>query len=456
VLSLITLIITAYITLPGLHLFAQVVLVILIVGWPLFFHQRWLNLFRGKAEVETVPRLLGPVALAIISVIISLVGVAFASGVSNRTGELPQGIPLTATNVPEGVSANFGSQTSARVIITASRESWAVLKAENFSAVVDVGNQGEGTYDLPILVTPKISNVKVIRVKPKRAIVTVEPVIRKTLPLVAKFSGSAGDELVPDEPIFEPEKLEVAGPKSIVNDLSSAVVQIKLSGETAAIRTKLAPVALTAAGEIIPGLSFSPAEVEVTVPLVKAGNRKTVGIKPIITGNPASGYWVKNLSVNPAVATVTGAPDALETVKEITTAPVSVAGLSTNTDLPSTLVLPSGITTADSLSKVTVKVEISSTETTKTVQPELIYDGLSSALKVTAVTPSSITLIISGAANTLNNTADNAAKLNLELGPYQSAGTYSVLIKNTHFTLPSGVGIVSFLPSAVNVTLENR
>lgn len=456
-LALALLVITAYLTLPGVHLVSQFGIVLLLVGLPFFLDDKWLGLFSQKVQLATPARpFLHPLLTGLLSLVGAFIIVGLASGIGAKTAELPSGVPLLAVNLPDGMAASFGSQVTVRIIVSAENSKWRSLTADNFSATVDVAKQGIGTYDLPIKLTSEVGEVTIIRVSPSRVVVTVEPIIKKTVTVVAKFSGRAGDELVPDEPIFEPFKVEARGPKSILSDLTQAFVQIRLNGETQKIVQKYSLVALTSSGEVISSVLFDPTEVETTINFVAAGNLKTVGIRPVTSGQPSSGYWIKSITLEPAVATVTGPADQLTALAELTTEPISVAGLNTDTTVQTTPSLPSGITIADGTTKITAKVDLELVSTIKTVQPEIEYSGLSSALKVTSVVPASIPTIVAGPSSVLNTLADGTVKLKLNLSPYQSAGTYSLTIRNSDFTLPDSVSLVSFLPSAVNVVLESK
>ena len=452
------LVISAFITLPGLHVLAQIGLVLLVIGLPLFLDDRWLGLFgRDRAGLTNAePPYLNPLLVGLFSVMGAFLIVGASSGIGAKTAELPTGIPLVAVNLPSGMAASFGGQVTVRVIVSAQNSQWRLLTTDNFSATVDVASQGEGTYDRPITVTTKITDLTIIRINPQRVAVTVEPIIKKTVTVSAKFSGQAGNELVPDDPIIEPLKVEASGPKSVLADLQGAIIQVKLNGETEKIVKKYSLVALTSAGEVIGSVSFSPSEVEATVNLVKAGNLKTVGIRPITAGQPEGGYWVKSIVLDPPVITVTGPIDILAELTEITTTLIPISGLNADTTQATTLALPSGVTVADNIGKISVKIDLEGTSAVKAVSPELSYDGLSAGLKVTTVTPTSVSTLVSGLGSVLAVLADNAVKLRLNLSPYQSAGTYSITVKTTDFILPDGVGLVSYLPSALTVVLENR
>lgn len=456
-LALAILVISAYITLPGLHVLAQFGLVLLVIGLPLFLDDRWLGLFGGKSGLPNAePPYLNSFLVGLFSVIGSFLIVGLVSGIGAKTAELPNGVPLVAVNLPEGMAASFGSQVTAKVIVSAQNDKWRSLTADSFSATFDVAKQTEGTYDLPVKLTSKIQDVTIIRISPSNVVVTVEPVIKKTVTVAAKFSGKAGEGLVPDEPIFEPLKVEASGPKSVLANLTQAFIQVKLNGENQKIVQKYGLVALTSSGDVISSVTFTPTEAEATINLVKAGNLKTVGIRPVTAGQPASGFWVKSITLDPAVVTVSGSADQLSKLTDIATESISVAALATDTTASTTLSLPSGITVADGTNKISAKIDLELVSTVKTVVPELNYDGLSSLLKITALTPSSVSALVSGSSSVLSSLADGTVKLRIGLSPYQSPGTYSITIKPTDFTLPEGISLVNYLPSAVSVVLENR
>lgn len=453
---LILLIISAYFSFPALHNLSKVILVLLLIGLPLYLDEIWLSLFNRSANDTISQKYLSPTVMVLVSILASLVVVVASTTIDGKTAELPQGTALTAINLPDGMSASFGSTNSVKLIVRTTNEKWKSLGGDDFSAVVDVAKQKEGTYDLPISVSSKLDGVTIVRTNPSRVVVTVEPVIRKTVSVVVKFSGKAGNELIPDDPKIEPTKVEATGPKSVMTDLTQAVVRVPLNGETAQIKQKFTLAALTSAGEIIPSVTFNPTEIELTIDLVKAGNFKTLGIRPIITGVPSGGFWVRSITLDPEAISVTGKVELLNDLTEIVTEPISVAGLSEDATISATLALPSGITSSGDILKISVKVDIEQTATTKSTLPEIQYEGLSSSLKVESISPTSISLLVAGSTNFLNTLTDGSNKLKLNLSTFQSAGTYSITIKNTDFTLVTGASLVSYLPSAITVILANK
>ncbi len=430
---------------------SQGLLACLLIGWPLVARERLAsaNQSSQSESASAHPSLL---------VAMSVVGAVFLTGLSNgpglKTAELPQGVPVNATNLAEGISANFGSQKRIQVIVRAPRTAWATLKADDFSASVDVKALAEGTHEVPVAVTSKRSEVEVVRTKPTRVTVALEPVIRKTVTVVARFSGKAADDLVPDDPVFTPDKVEVTGPKSIVSDITQAVTQISLDNQKEKIEQKFQLVALSSSGSVIEDVTFTPAEVAASVALVKAGKLKTVGIRVKTTGQPASGYWASEITTTPSTLLVTASADLLDKLNSVETDAVPLTGLSKDIEVQVGLALPSGVAAAETIGKITVRIKLAETATTRSITPTIVYEGVDAGLKVTAISPTSVNMIVSGFSNTLAGLSGSDIQLKLNLSPYKSAGTYAVTIQNTFFTLKDGVSLVSFLPSVINVTLE--
>lgn len=446
--------ISAFWRLPGLHVLLQIALIVLLVSFPIIFHDRWSQLLSGTPA--TAPGYLPRYGLVLGALSFAAIAVFLGSGGLVKISELPSEVSVKAINLPEGMTANFGSGKTVRVIVSAPRDIWSELSEKTFSATVDAAGRSEGTYDLPIQIVSQLDSVKVVSIKPEKAVVTIEPVIKKTVPVALRTSGTAGDQLIPGEPVFDPDKVEIAGPKTVIADISQVYAQVRLNGETETIELSVELAALNAAGEVIDTVTAVPAQVAVTLPLVKAGTTKTVGVRPVLTGSPGSGYWVSSIVLDPPVVSVQGGADVLTALKDVPTAAISVANLTQESIQTVALDFPSGVSAAGTVTTIKVTLKLSKTDTTKALAPEITYTGLDPALKVAAINPTSISAVVSAAADILSGVTGSQVKLRVNLAAYKSAGTYSVPIVNGDFELPANVSLASFLPSAIDVTLENR
>ncbi len=453
--GLVGLTVSAFWRLPGLHAVFQLGIIAVIVSFPIIFHERWSQLLSGTPAGVT-PSVLPRYGLVLGALAFAAVAVFLGSGGLVKISEVPSEISVKAINLSEGMTANFGSGKDVRIIVSAPRDIWGELSEKSFSATVDTAGRSEGTYDLPIRVASQLDSVKIISIKPEKAVVTIEPVIKKTVPVALRTTGTAGDQLIPGVAVFEPDKVEIAGPKTVIADISQVYAQIKLNGETETIELTVDLTALNAAGEVIDTVMAVPAQAKVTLPLVKAGTTKTVGVRPVLTGSPGSGYWISSITLDPPIISVQGGADVLTALKDIPTVAISVANLTQDSSQTVNLDFPSGVTAAGSATTVKISLKLSKTDTTKAIAPEISYVGLDPALKVASINPTSVSAVISAAADLLVGISGSQVKLKVNLAPYKSAGTYSVQIANSDFELPNNVSLSSFLPSAIDVTLENR
>ena len=93
-------------------------------------------------------------------------------------------------------------------------------------------------------------------------------------------------------------------------------------------------------------VELTPATVSVEIDVHAVETSKTVPIRPVLSGTPGTGSEVGSVTVEPAVVTIFGLPRALESVDEIATEPISIAGASQTLTRDATLVLPDGTRTA--------------------------------------------------------------------------------------------------------------
>lgn len=424
---------------------------------PVLFKDNLVDLVTNNKDGSLQNAVLQPVILGVVSLLLAVIVASLGNGISTKVAQFPTQIPVQAVNLASGLSANVTSNQNVTIFISAPRSVWNTLTADSFSATVDTTKQTEGTYDLVVSVSTKVSAAKIVSIAPTSVSVTIEPVIKKTVPVVVKYKGQAGTGLVPDSPQLTPDKVDVTGAKSVMANITHAVATVALNGETGAIEQKPDVAVIDPSGNSITNLIINPALIDVKVNLIKPGLTKVVGVLPVITGQPGSGYWVKTVSTNPSTVSITGQPDVLSAISQINTAALSVSGITTTTNIKATLTVPSGITLVDTtIQTVTVTVTLDQTSTTKTITPEINYTNLSAGLQVSTTTPTSISSIVSGLSATLSSLLDGAVKVALDLSAYKSAGTYSVTITNSNFTLPSGVSLTSFLPSAISVTLVSK
>ncbi|MDR2897585.1 MAG: hypothetical protein LBU99_02135, partial [Spirochaetaceae bacterium] len=152
-------------------------------------------------------------------------------------------------------------------------------------------------------------------------------------------------------------------------------------------------------------LAADPLEVsvepqEISFALDKKGN-SFVPVTPSFSGEPAKGFQVTGYSVNPAMVEIAGPQSMVDTVREILSDSVSIAGRSAGFTASAALLNQNTMVSAENVSSVTVTVQIAPIQSSRVfANLPVLYDGLSENLVVSG--PSRvITAELSGPINQL-------------------------------------------------------
>lgn len=371
--------------------------------------------------------------------------------------DFPSAIQIQPQNVGKGLVAKL-DVSEVHIRIATEHSSLKKLSSDSFQAFVDLSGLSKGTYaDLPIKVTSKNSDVQIKSINPSKVNATLDPAVTKTVPVVVKIEGKAGEGLAPDEPVIEPEKVEVSGAKSDVDTILEATATIKLNSETQDVSKTVPLQGFNARGDEIPNLKFTPTDVKVTVPITKAGKSKTVGIKVKINGSPDSEYWISQVLPNPSTVNITSNdPSLLANTKYIETSEIDVEGISSEKNYKATLTLPQGVNLVDNIEEIQVTISVSSIDSSKEVLATINPIGLSPSLDLSSYGDTQIRVVVSGPTNILKSLASDKVLINLDLSSYKSPGTFTLDINRTSIVTPNGTTPIKYNPSAITITLKNK
>lgn len=395
--------------------------------------------------------------LAKLVCLLLAVGVwVYVTSGESKTDNFPGGLPLSLKNTPANLVVVKDVDTI-NVKISAEKGIWQTLTDKNFEAYIDLSGLGEGVHELPVNVKSDSNGVKIINVNPATVMVRLEPSVTKTVPVEAKIEGNTAEGMIAGEPKFNPEKVDITGAKSYVEKATKATVVIKLNGESEKFDKNLPLVAYDSQDRLIKDISFKPSEVEVSLPIIKGGNTKTVGIVAKTSGSPQSGYWVSQVSVNPAVVVITGTSTILGKTDYLETRSINIDGVTSEKKQFVSLSVPSGITLLDEKqAQVEVTISITTISSQKEVTASLNYQNLANNLSISSTDPTSVKVLISGSSDKLQSLDSSKVILNLDLAKYTSAGTFAIDISKNNVTLPDGLQIISVVPSSIRLTLGNK
>jgi YbbR domain-containing protein len=378
----------------------------------------------------------------------------FVAASMNNVAKFPGSVPVKIVNISPNLTAIYDTK-EVSIKLSADPTIWKQLSSDDFSAFVDLNGLSAGTYSLKVMVTANKPNIQVVEVNPDSIMVRIEPILKKEVPISAVLSGQAADGLTIGGVDFTPDKVEVSGPKSVVDTIGSASAEIKLAGDSANFTRTVGLKVLNDKGEAIPDVAINPTEASADVKIVKAGNSRTVGVKVITTGFPASGFYISNIVCDPATVDIIGEDSALRQVQSIETLPIDISNQSDTLAKSIALNLPTGVSLQnDANQKIKVTISFSGSPITKEITASFNNQNLAPGLKVGSLSPSAIKVIVSGPANIINSLSSSDVVLNLDFTG-KSTGTVGIDITKDMFKLPAGVSLVSYLPSSISVALTN-
>lgn len=391
----------------------------------------------------------------IISVLLALSLWLYVGIGQTRNDFFPGGVPLQIKNVPEGFVA-ITDIDRVKVRVVAGPDLWKKLTADSFNAYLDLGGLRPGVNEVKVTVTSALSDIQIVETDPATVLVRIESRIEKDVPVNVLIDGKAGEGLVAGDWKVEPNKVKVAGAKSIVESLLEATAKITLDGQTADFKKSAKLEGLDSQGKAISNLEFNPKEVIVSVPIIKASNVKTVGIKANIQGTLADGFWISKIETTPQTVTIAAAEAQIGKVNYVLTSEINISNINKNTSFEVLLKPDGGISVLDSVDKVKVDLFVSKSQSTKEIETGFQWQNMGN-LHVTLVEPKTVKVIVSGSSDKLATLTTADISLIVDLSSTNNIpGTYSIDISRSNISGPSGISVSSIVPSAISVQVDTN
>lgn len=323
------------------------------------------------------------------------------------------------------------------------------VAASSFVATVDLaGVEAEGGFvSVRIEVMPLDERIRVLGYDPAFASIQLDPLVDKSVP-VQVVHGPVPDGLTLGEVTVEPATVTVSGAGSIVAkvDAVRADVVIQSTGINVDENVQLIPI--DKLGNALSPLDVTPPTAQVTIPVFSDRQNRTLPVNPIITGNPAAGFEIESVAVEPQVVLVAGDPDQLTELSRVDTDPIPMTGVSADETVEVGLALPTGVVAVGE-ETITVTITIRPVTATRTFSAGLRLVGASNDL---TYTPSVDRVLVTIGGSTADLDRLSAATLVVDLDVTGlAAGVHDVPVSAN---LPAGTTLVAASPANVTVSID--
>jgi YbbR domain-containing protein len=363
-------------------------------------------------------------------------------------------VPVQPVNVASGLVVTT-PPSGVRLWVRAPLSVFSRIRADSFTAQVDATGAVAGDNDnLPITVNWTDPEVRSADPDPATARLHLEEVREQALPVRVNITGQVPSGYQLGSPTVDPARVTVAAAASLVGRATEAVVDVSVDRVTVAVNGVYTPRIVDDRGNDLKDLNLhtTPPAVTVQVPITQQTQYKEVGVRVATSGQPAAGYALQPLEVNPPTATLVGNSDALTSVDFVSTAPIDLNNISTNTVRTVVLVPPARTLLLQTGQTVTVTVRVTTLQVNQTVRVPPSVINLSGAVQL-ARPLDLVSVTISGPAPALSTLAlnPNDFKVILDVNG-KGPGRYND-VEVKVLQVPAGLTLEDYSPHTMQVDL---
>ena len=370
--------------------------------------------------------------------------------------EFGQPIPVQVENLPPGTYIMDGWQQEVRVRLRAPQSVMDELRSNDIKAVIDLSPDMEplapGVLDVPVQVTLKADPATLLEVEPEYVRVELEEIWERTAPISVEVRGEPDlGYYRAEDPTVVSDTVRIRGPASLVDQVNRAAGSVSVRGarETVEDQVALSPVDIN--GIRVSGVAVEPTSVFVSVPIKPLPNVKEMSVTLMQLGQPAEGYHVTNVRIDPPVVRVLGPVFILDDLPGfLTTVPISIEGRSEEVVERLALELPAGISMFDpGEPAVQATIEIEPFFDSETVTRTLTYQGLRPGLMPIA-SPEVVEVILSVPRPRLSSLLPEDVRVIIDLSDMRLGDEAQM---EPVVVAPEGITVESIIPSVVQVRM---
>ncbi len=252
-------------------------------------------------------------------------------------------VSIRVQNVPTGYTVLGGAEPATiQVKLSGLAKTMTNLTAKDLVAYVDLSGSKSGVQTVPVkFIEP--AGTTAIEITPTSAMVSVDAIVRQNYPVSIVQQGLPAAGYSVGKVFFDPATVIVEGARSRISNVKNVAVVVDINGATTNITKPGTVNVFDVDGVVVRDVTVTPPQVNISVEIVQAQSQKNVPITPSLVGEPAEGYQITGVALEPNTVTITGPQDRVNSINAISTQAVELTGRTEDLTQAVSLQLPEGI-----------------------------------------------------------------------------------------------------------------
>jgi YbbR domain-containing protein len=320
--------------------------------------------------------------------------------------------------------------------------------SSDFEATIDLSGiqPGSGPQRVPVHVVSIDDRITVVGVQPSAVTVDLDKLGSKTIDVVVDHDQAPGG-LELGEVTITPSQVVVSGPASVIDRVVAARASVIIQPSGIDVDQDINLVAIDELGEAVGQVDVEPRAAHITIPVFSDRESRTLPVNPVISGDPAAGFEIAAVTVDPLTVLVEGDADQLAELIRVDTVLIPLSGVSSDRTVTVALALPTGVLAVGD-DQISVSITLRPVTETRTFNAGVRLIGAGRGLSY-SVDVDRLLVTIGGSVADLDRLSGSALVADLDVTGLQP-GTETVPVT---FQLPTGATLVSATPSSVSVTI---
>ncbi len=387
----------------------------------------------------------GTVALALV---VALIVWANAEQESNIVFVMRE-VPISLRGIGGGLALQSVTAETVDVHGRAPEGFWETGSEAEFDAHVDLTGLPTGRHQVDVQLTYPQRQVQILDLTPSEVSVELVRMAQKSIQVRAEVMDSSPFGYDWHTPEVTPPEVQVSGPERYVDSVTTAVVEVYLRTARSTVERRLSVSLRDKDDQPIGNLvEWTPRLVTVTVPIEQRPGYRDVPVRVRWEGQPARGYRIREVAVDPSIVTLFGSPAAIDTVPGyVETAPVNIEGADGNIVERLALIVPENVSVFGAQS-VVVSVGITPIEESTWVQRVPVIQGLGDGLQA-ELSPRIVETLVAGPLPRLETLQPGDVQILLDLTGLE-AGTHTL---EPSVILPEGIRQETLVPETIEVKI---